>query len=365
MVVSRRHRRRWRLLAGCAAAAVTLSACAPGYARVEGAVPGEFGAAAECDTQSFRLSHQWPAPTDDSSDFRSQLAQDFADRVGEATDGQIRIQVFPGNTLAKATEQYDAMMAGSIDGSVFPLDYAAGQVPQWGITLMPGLVRDHEMAQAWDEGAIGEAVDDTLQAHGLIALTHVWNAGGIGTQGAPIVRPEDMPGGTTMRAAGEYVELMLEEAGAGITSLPSSEIYTAMQTGILDAAVTSTSSFASYNLQEQLSSYTSPTENTFWFMYEPLVMSGQAWESMCADQQATVRRVGEELQEQAYSASRADDERVEQLFRDAGVEVVTMDDAAYEEWLVLARDQWESFANQTSGGRELLDLALELQEERS
>jgi TRAP-type C4-dicarboxylate transport system substrate-binding protein len=136
-----------------------------------------------------------------------------------------------------------------------------------------------------------------------------------------------------------------------------------MQTGVLDAAVTSTGSFASYNLQEQVSSYTSPTENTFWFMFEPLIISTESMEQLCTEQQEAVRSVGEELQDFAYTASEEDDTKVEEVFADAGVEVVTMDDAAFGEWQALAEEQWEAYAESAPNGRELLDLAKEAAKE--
>jgi TRAP-type C4-dicarboxylate transport system substrate-binding protein len=130
-----------------------------------------------------------------------------------------------------------------------------------------------------------------------------------------------------------------------------------MQTGVLDAAVTSTGSFASYNLQEQVDSFTSPTENTFWFMFEPLIISNESFDKLCSDQQDAVRQAGADLQDFAYSASEDDDARVEQVFSDAGVDVTTMDDAAFDEWQTLAEKQWNSFAESAPNGQELLDLA--------
>lgn len=318
------------------------------------------GGAPGCDDVTFRLSHQWPEPTGESGDFRSQIAIDFKENVEEATDGSVSVDIFPNSTLSKSTEQYDAMLAGSIDMSVFPLDYASGLVPEWGITLMPGLVSNHDQAQAWEDAEIGEWVVDNMEENGLVLLTWVWNAGGIGTKAdQPIVSPDDMPSGTTMRAAGNYVEHMLADAGAGISSLPSNEIYTAMQTGVLDAAVTSTGSFASYNLQEQVASYTSPTEHTFWFMFEPLVITTESFESLCEEQQEAVTQAGADLQDYAYQASRDDDTRVEELFADAGVNVVTMDDDAYAEWVALAETQWQDFADSVEDGQDLVDMALE------
>lgn len=353
--------RSWRLrklaaVAGASVLVVATASCAPGSGKESGEGAGE--AAAECSDVELRLSHQWPEATSEEGDFRSQIAQRFAEQIAEQTDDKVKVTIYPNSTLAKATEQYEALSAGSIDMSVFPLDYGSGQVPEWSITLMPGLVRSHEAAKQWDSSEIGEAVHKSMEENGLIALTDVWNAGGIGIKAdKPVVRPGDVPPGSTWRAAGTYVERMLEESGAGITSLPSSEIYPSMQTGVLDAAVTSASSFASYNLQEQVKSYTSPTENTFWFMYEPLVISEQAFGKMCAEQQEAARSIGADLQEYAYTASAEDDSRVEKIFKDAGVNVVTMSDEDFAEWQPVAEKQWESYANEIEGGQELLDLA--------
>lgn len=340
-----------------ALALVTAAGCAPGYGKQTESGDGTIGAASTCTSHSLRLSHQWPAARDGDSDFRSQLAEDFAEKVTEETDGEVNIKVFANSTLSKPNDQYDAMLAGSIDGAIMPLDYASGHVPAWSITLMPGLVRSHTEAQEWDEGPMGEAIDQSMLDNGLVRLVHVWNAGGIGSKSGPIVTPEDLPSGTTLRAAGNYVEHMLHKAGAGITSLPSSEIYSAMQTGVLDAAVTSSSSFASYRLEELVKSYVSPTKNTFWFMYEPLVLTTSAFEQLCPEQQEILWDVAADLQEQSYADSEADDKRVEKIFADAGVEVVQIDDEAFAKWLPLAREQWDAYSKDVPGGDELMELA--------
>ena len=352
------RRSRTALVASTIAPLLALAACGGDDGGGGGTASGE------CESASLRLSHQWPAATGgEDGDFRSELAQQFADKVAEATDDQVSVKIFPGSSLVESTEQYDAMMQGSIDMSVFPLDYASGRVPDFSVTLMPALVRNHEEAQAWQDAEIGKRLEEVLDENGVEIVTWVWNAGAIGSKGDPIVAPDDISSGMTMRAAGSYVEHMLEDAGAGISSLPSNEIYTAMQTGVLDAAVTSTGSFASYNLQEQVSSYTSPTENTFWFMFEPLIISKESMEELCPDHQDAVRSVGEELQEFAYTASEEDDTKVEGVFEDAGVEVTTMDDAAFDEWRTLAEKQWEAYAKSAPNGRELLDLAKEASSE--
>jgi TRAP-type C4-dicarboxylate transport system substrate-binding protein len=359
--------RRSRTVSALAAALPVLALSACGGGGTDGGTDAgtEGGAAAggDCQDVSLRLSHQWPAPQGEEGDFRAVIAQKFADQVAEETDGSVKVQVFPNSSLAEPTEQYDVMQQGAIDMSVFPLDYASGRVPEFAITLMPALVRSHAQAQAWQDAEIGKRLEEIMNENGSRVVTWVWNAGAIGAKGEPIVSPDDVKPGMTMRAAGAYVEKMLKDAGAGITSLPSSEIYTAMQTGVLDAAVTSTGSFASYNLQEQVDSFTSPTDNTFWFMFEPLIIGNESYEKLCEEQQQAVDKVGQDLQEFAYTASEEDDGRVEKVFQDAGVEVVQMDDAAFDKWVELAQKQWDNFAGNVDGGQELLDLAKQVEAE--
>lgn len=315
------------------------------------------------ETITLKLSHQWPQATAEEGDFRSRLAVLFAEEVEKRTNGQVKIEIFPSSSLVKAQEQYDAMIAGALDMSVYPLDYAGGKVPQFGITLMPALVRNHKQAQGWKEAEIGKKIEEIAEQNGIKILTWVWNAGAIGNKGEPIITPDDIKPGMKMRAAGSYVEEMLASAGAGITSMASSEIYSALQTGVLDAAVTSASSFASYKLYEQIDSLVSSRKNTFWFMFEPLIISLNTWNKLTPEQQQIFLEVGAELQPFAYEESIKDDESVAQLFEEKGVKVVDMDDEAFEQWLELAKPVWEKFAQNVEGGQELLDLALQVSAE--
>ena len=352
--MSRSLSRKAPLAAAAVFPVLALAACGGGGG-------GDATASGECQDVTLRLSHQWPAASGEDGDFRSLVAQKFADGISEETDGSVTVQIFPNSSLAEATEQYDVMQQGAIDMSVFPLDYASGRVPEFSITLMPALVRNHAQAQAWQDAPIGERITEIMNESGSKPVVWIWNAGAIGAKGEPIQSPDDVRSGMTMRAAGAYVERMLKDAGAGITSLPSSEIYTAMQTGVLDAAVTSTGSFASYNLFEQVDSFTSPSENTFWFMFEPLIISNESYDKLCPDQQDAVMKVGEDLQEFAYTASEEDDARVEKVFADAGVEVVQMDEQAFSQWEDLAQKQWDAFAKDVDTGQELLDLAKDVE----
>ncbi len=337
--------------AGIAGAALMgVAGCATGS--------GGGGGSGSSEQVTLRLTHQWPKATVDKGDFRAVVAQRFKEQVEKKTDGQVKIDISPNGSLVEPTEQYDSITQGATDMSVFPLDYASGNVPAFSITLMPAMVGSHAQAQNYQDGEIGKKIEKLTEDNGIKILTWIWNAGAIGVRkGEPLTSPDQVQKGNTTRAAGSRVEQMLKSVGFGIQSMSSSEIYNAMQTGTLDSAVTSTGSFSSYRLYEQVSGFTSPTENTFWFMFEPLIIGKKQFDELSSEQQKALEEVGQDLQDYAYKASEEDDQRVEDEFKKNGVKIGKMNDADFKKWQEVSEPIWDNFAKDVDGGQELIDLA--------
>ncbi|MDZ4165606.1 MAG: TRAP transporter substrate-binding protein DctP [Smithellaceae bacterium] len=310
---------------------------------------------------TIKISHQWPGGTIDKGDFRDRLARIFAKQVGERTGGALKFEIYPASALFKPVPQYDAMLKGALDMSVFPLDYAGGKIPQLDITLMPCLVKDHQQAMRWKDAPIGKDIEKLCEDNGMKIITWAWCGGGMAGKNKPLIRPEDFKG-VKIRAAGKMFEKMLYDgAGASISSMPSSDIYFALQTGVLDAAMTSSSSFESFRLYEQVKYYTSPRITTTWFMLEPLVMSMITWRKLSPEQQRIVTEVGKELEKFALEEAIKDDTEVTDLFKYKGVIVydMTLDDLKI--WTEVAkRTAWKDYTDRVKGGKELLEKALEV-----
>jgi len=306
----------------------------------------------------LKISHQWPGGTIEKGDFRDRLCRHFAKRVEEKSGGSLKFEIYPASVLFKPVPQYDAMLKGALDMSVFPLDYAAGKIPQLSITLMPCIVRDHHQAIRWKDEPIGKEIEKICVENGMKIVSWGWCGGGLATKTKPVIRPEDLRG-MKIRAAGKMFETMLHEgAGAAITSMPSSEIYFALQTGVLDACMTSSSSFESYRLYEQVKYYTSPRSTTTWYMLEPLVISLITWKKLSPEQQKIVMEVGKELEKFNLEEAIKDDSEVTDLFKQKGVQVYDMRPEDFKAWLeVSQKTAWKRFAEKVKGGKELLDMA--------
>src|SRR3546814_5571895 len=105
---------------------------------------------------------------------------------------------------------------------------------------------------------------------------------------------------------------MLASAGASISSMPSSEIYTAMQTGVLDATNTSNDSFVSYRIYEQVKCLTAPGENALWFMYEPVIMSKKVYDGLKPEQQQAIMAAAKKAEDYFTAESRKGEQRSEE-----------------------------------------------------
>jgi TRAP-type C4-dicarboxylate transport system substrate-binding protein len=307
---------------------------------------------AQADTV-LKASHQWPSGT---GDFRDEMIQIIAKEVAGADVG-LEVKIYPGASLVKPRDQWSALAKRQIDIALFPLDYAAGKHPQFSATLMPSLVKNHEHAKRLSDSPFMDEIKKIMDEEGIMVLADGWLAGGFASKKNCILEPDDIKGQVT-RAAGPMFETMLAGAGASLASMPSSEIYTAMQTGVLDAANTSSESFVSYRLYEQVKCLTAPGDHAIWFMYEPLLMSKRTFERLDEKQQQALLAAAQKAEDFGYERAAAADSGMVETYQKAGVEVVTMTAEQAEAWHKLAQETaYKTFSEEVEGGKELLELA--------
>ena len=305
--------------------------------------------------KELRLSHQWS-----TADVRHQVAQMVADEVA-AADVDLDIKIFPSKSLFKPREQYKPLSRGQLDMTVFPLSYAGGQQPAYNLTLMPGLVKNHDHAARLNESDFMGQIEEIMAGDDVMVLVHGYLAGGFVGKDKCITAPEDVQGQQT-RAAGKAFEQMLAGAGASIASMASSEIYNAMQTGVLTAANTSSSSFVSYRIYEQVACYTPASDFALWFMYQPLMMNKSTFDGLKADQQAALLAAAEKAEAFYLEEAKKQDAASAKVFADNGVEIAQMSQEEFDAWRALAQEtSYKAFVEDTPGGQALLDLALSVE----
>src|SRR4051812_5415855 len=303
---------------------------------------------------TLRASHQFPGGR---GDVRDEMVQIIA-RDAKAAKVDLEVQVYPGASLFKANEQWNALVNGQLDISSFPLDYASGKVRAFGATLMPGLVKSHERAQRLNDSPFMKDIKAQIDKAGVVVLADAWLAGAMASKRGCIRKPEDVKG-LKFRSAGPTFAAMWQSAGATIVSVPSNEVYNALQTGVAEGTDTSSGSFVSFRIYEQVKCLTAPGDNALWFMYEPLLMSKKSFSRLNKKQQDVLMQAGKKSQQFFAEKAKGLDEEMVKTFKDHKVEVVTLNAQEYEQWLKVAeKSSYAEFAKEVPNGKKLIDEAL-------
>src|SRR5712691_9914238 len=254
----------------------------------------------------LKASHQFPGGKGDA---RDEMVQIIA-RDAKAAGVDLEVQVYPGASLFKPNEQWNALVNGQLDISSFPLDYASGKVRAFGATLMPALVRNHERAARLNDSPFMKDVKAKIDKAGVIVLADAWLAGAMASKRGCIRTPADVKG-LKFRSAGPTFASMWQAAGASIVSIPSNEVYNALQTGVAEGTDTSSGSFVSFRIYEQVKCLTAPGDNAIWFMYEPVLISKKSFSRLNKKQQDVLLQAGKKSQQFfAKEAKGLDDEMV-------------------------------------------------------
>jgi TRAP-type C4-dicarboxylate transport system substrate-binding protein len=319
-----------------------------------------FGTGTAKAATTLKISHQFPGGTVDKGDFRDRLCRVFAQEVAKRSGGEITAEIYPNSSLIKTNAQFSAMRKGALDISLYPMPYAGGELPETNIALMPGLVSTYDQGLSWKNKPIGKALTDFLADKGIVLLTWVWQAGGVASRSRPIVAPEDAKA-MKVRGGSREMDMVLQKAGASVLSVPSNEIYAAMQTGACDAGITSSTSLISFRLEEVSKSLTSGAGASYWFMLEPLLMSKSIFDGLPKKHQDIILAVGSELEAFGKKGAQDDDIEVAKVYEKAGCKISALDLATVGKWRDIARDTaWKDYGAKTATAAKLLKLASDI-----
>jgi TRAP-type transport system periplasmic protein len=307
--------------------------------------------------RTLKISHQFPGGSLESGDFRDRLCRRFAADVEKRTKGALKFEIYPNSSLMKTLAQFSALRKGALDFSLYPTSYAGGEIQELNLTFMPAIVTTYEQGFAWKKAEIGREMTQTLESKGVKIISWVWQSGGIASRGAPIVGPKDASG-LKIRGGSREMDAMFKAAGASSQTMPSNEIYIAMQTGNVDAAVTSSTSLISFKLEETSKSLTAAGGRSFFFVFEPLLMSKEIFDGLAKEEQQAILEAGEAQEAFGLEAAKADDRAMVEVYRKAGAKIAEMDERALAEWREVARaSAWKDYAERSPSCERWLKLA--------
>ncbi|WP_082712672.1 TRAP transporter substrate-binding protein DctP [Pseudomonas agarici] len=305
--------------------------------------------------ETLKLTHQWP-----QGDGRDKGARQFADEVVKR-DPSFKFRIYPGASLiSNPIKQIDALAGGSIDLAIFPLIYGVGKAPEFSITILPGAVSSVQDAMRFKGTDYETQLQAVAEKQGFHILTWWWTEGGIANRIRPTTTPQTVQG-LKFRGADRTVDTVLEKAGASVYAMPSTELYNAMQSGVLDGLMTSFETLMSMRLYEQVKYATLGGDYTIFVVFQPLVISTRAWNALTLEQ----KKIFEQAADATLADFNADQDKIKAevvaRFKAAKVDVRQMSKDEYDQWLTLAKNTaWPAYASISPQAKRLLEAVEQL-----
>ncbi len=210
------------------------------------------------------------------SHVQSQLAESWCKAVEEATDGELKIAYFGGNTLVKSDQIYDGVVTGRTDIGMSCLLYTRGRFPLMDVINLPFGNPSGRFATAVFNDLYNTFKPAEL-ADTKVMFLHAHGPGLIHTQNKPVKTMEDFKG-LKLRSPGT-VAGMIKALGGTPVSMPMPDVYQALQKGVVEGAVFPEETNKGWKMAEVID-YTIACYPTAYSVGFFVVMNKSRWESL-------------------------------------------------------------------------------------
>ena len=263
--------------------------------------------------------------------------EDFAARVAEATNGAVEVKVFPAGQLGNLRDLYEGIKLGSVDITSSGPDYTSNIAPIMVTAALYYSYRDQAHADALLEGAFSERLSEALSKQAQMRIL-AW--GELGWRSVfntvhPIESAADFDGLKLRVPEAKLHLLPMRALGAAPTPIPYSDVYTSMQTGVVDGAEGTPAAVTQQKFNE-VSKFYSMTRH----LYNPihLVIGSRAFDGLDAAQQEAVQAAAVAAFRTQRATARSDNAAALKALEESGLAVNTLDTAPLRE---IVRPTWD------------------------
>lgn len=192
------------------------------------------GGAAHAQNVTMRISHQVP-----TAHHLHHMLEGFAADVAKNSNGTVTVQLFPAEQLHKATENHPAVARGAVEAAMSVNQQWGNTIPEMNVVVIPYFFHELERIKKFPGSDMAKLLDAKLEQKGVhnIAWFYITRQAIFTSQKKPILTPEDFKG-LKIRGFNKLADTALEALGASPSAMPGSEVYNALQTGVLDAGIT-------------------------------------------------------------------------------------------------------------------------------
>lgn len=297
---------------------------------------------------TLKLAHAAP-----ESDLQQEMSLYFKKEVEARTNGDVKVNIFPSGQLGNDAQMIDGTRSGIVDISMVGLNNYSGLLPESSAFTLPFMFPDRATAYKVLDGVVGQSVLLEMEAFGVKGLGYPENGyRNMTNNRGPIKTPADVSGLQMRVNNSKALSDMFQTLGASPQQIPIAELYTALETGVVDSQdhpIGVTLSFKFYEVQK----YLSLTQHA----YSPLVVTMNLTKFKglsSANQQVITEVAADAVAMQRELSIAKEDEMVSQLETSGMTVNRDVDGAAFQE---AVKPVWSAFVEQY--GDEMINRILE------
>jgi tripartite ATP-independent transporter DctP family solute receptor len=272
-------------------------------------------------------------------------ADEFARRANPKLGGKYKVVVYGSSQLGGDKEMMQKLKLGTID-MVEPSTIMSSEADIFGVFEMPYLVKSREHMKKIEKELFWSKIEPDAEKKGIKVLA-VWENGfrHITNNKHPIVTPADLKGIKLRVPEGKWRVKMFQAYGANPSPMKFSEVFTALQTGVMDGQENPFAQIASAKFYE-VQKYLSLTGHVYTPSY--LVVGTKKWAGYPADVRKVLDETAKDTQAYVYGKAAGDDEDLLVKMKAAGIKV---NDANKDAFIAASKPVYEEFARDVPSAR--------------
>jgi C4-dicarboxylate-binding protein DctP len=262
------------------------------------------------------------------------------ERVNEEMDGKACMEVYPNSTLYNDDQVLEALLQGDVQLAAPSLSKFEKFTKKFRLYDLPFLFEDIEAVERFQQSETGQALLTSMTDRGLLGLGYWHNGMKQMSANKPLLVPEDAEGLKFRVQPSDVLVAQMEAMGANPQKMAFSEVYGALQQGVVDGQENTWSNIYGQKFFEVQDGITETDHGIIDYL---LVTSQEWWDGLPDDVRSQLETIIDEVTESRNAESTAVNEEAKQLIIDAGGEVRQLDDEQRQAWVETMKPVWDQF----------------------
>lgn len=298
----------------------------------------------------MRISH--PVPT---GHHVHKLIESFAQEVKATTNGAVEVQVFPAEQAAKAAENHPSVARGAVEAAASTNFQWGSTIPEMNVTVIPFYFTDLEKIRKWFDSPAAKILEAKLEQRGVKNLMWLYTTRSTiftSTKG-PLKQPEDFKG-VKIRGLNRLADTAFTAIGAAPSAMPAPEVYQALQSGVLDAALTDVSAGVSRRFYEVQKF---GTVTPYFMVWYHVYVNPRWWNELSAEHKDALSKAARKTELAAFDLTEKTAADAEKVLTERGMTVHVQTPAETETWKrAMQKPVMEQFLKEApEDGQKLID----------